>query len=83
MCSHRTWSTDGNNQYGPWNENYPISNIEEFLIAFKADNTYAKTYTVEFSADGQNFQEMINVKDAKYKDVMENKIDPQHIITIQ
>ena len=57
-------------------ENYPISNIEEFLIAFKADNTYAKTYTVEFSADGQNFQEMINVKDAKYKDVMENKIDP-------
>ena len=57
-------------------ENYLISNIEEFLIAFKADNTYAKTYTVEFSADGQNFQEMINVKDAKYKDVMENKIDP-------
>ena len=32
-------------------ENYLISNIEEFLIAFKADNTYAKTYTVEFSAD--------------------------------
>ena len=57
-------------------ENYPISNIEEFLIAFKADNTYAKTYTVEFSSDGQNFQEMVNVKDAKYKDVMENKIDP-------
>ena len=57
-------------------ENYLISNIEEFLIAFKADNTYAKTYTVEFSADGQNFQKMINVKDAKYKDVMENKIDP-------
>ena len=57
-------------------ENYPISNIEEFLIAFKANNTYAKTYTVEFSADGHNFQEMINVKDAKYKDVMENKIDP-------
>ena len=56
-------------------ENYPISNIEEFLIAFKADNTYAKTYTVEFSADGQNFQEMVNVKDAKYKTVMENKID--------
>ena len=57
-------------------ENYSISNIEEFLIAFKADNTYAKTYTVEFSSDGQNFREMINVKDAKYKDVMENKIDP-------
>ena len=56
-------------------ENYPISNIEEFLIAFKADNTYANTYTVEFSADGQNFQEMVNVKDAKYKTVMENKID--------
>ena len=56
-------------------ENYPISNIEEFLIAFKADNTYAKIYTVEFSADGQNFQEMVNVKDAKYKTVMENKID--------
>ena len=56
-------------------ENYPISNIEEFLIAFKADNTYAKTYTVEFSSDGQNFQEMVNVKDAKYKTVMENKID--------
>lgn len=55
--------------------NYSISYVEEFLIAFKEENTYASEYTVEFSEDGQKYDEVISVQGAKYKKVIENKID--------
>lgn len=57
-------------------EAYAKERIDEFLIAFKADNTNATYYTVEFSSDGETYEQVISVENAAYKDVLENKFDP-------
>ena len=54
---------------------YDKSEIDEILIAFKEENTYAKSYTISFSADGKKYEDNITVKDAKYKSVLEDKFD--------
>ena len=76
-CVHTTHGTKTATINMDLKENYPIENIEEVLIAFKEVNTYAKDYTVEFSADGENYQQVVDGKPAKYKDMFENKIDQE------
>ena len=51
------------------------NSISEVLMAFKADNTYASKYNIEFSADGINYEEVITVTNNAYKEVFEDKFD--------
>lgn len=49
--------------------------IQETLIAFKADNTNATDYSIAFSADGTNYETVIEVTGAAYKEALEDEFD--------
>lgn len=52
------------------------NSIDEVLLAFKADNTNATDYTIEFSDNETDYEEVIAVTDAAYKEALEHKFDP-------
>ena len=43
--------------------------IDEVLIAFKADNTNATAYNIQFSEDGVNYEKVIDKANVAYKAV--------------
>ena len=50
--------------------------IDEVLIAFKANNTNATAYNVQFSEDGTNYEKVIDKTGVEYKTALEDKFDP-------
>ncbi len=54
---------------------YAKDEIDEVLIAFKANNTNATAYNIEFSGDGTNYEKVIDVTGAEYKEALEDKFD--------
>lgn len=50
--------------------------IYEVLLAFKAENTMATAYTIEFSANGSDYEQVMDVTNAKYKETFEHEFDP-------
>lgn len=55
--------------------NYRKDQILEVILAFKADNTYAKNYTIQFSSDGENYEDVAVVENAEYSTLFETKVD--------
>ena len=49
--------------------------IQETLIAFKADNTNATAYNIQFSADGENYETVTEVTGAAFKEALEDEFD--------
>ncbi len=54
---------------------YDASDIEAVLMAFKAENTSATAYNVEFSSDGTNYETVAEVTEKAYADTYEDKVD--------
>ena len=49
--------------------------IDEVLLAFKANNTNATEYNIEFSEDGTNYEKVIDKTNVEYKAAYEDKFD--------
>ncbi|MCI9618156.1 MAG: hypothetical protein HFG31_09250, partial [Eubacterium sp.] len=49
--------------------------IDEIIMAFKADNTNATDYNVQFSEDGTNYEKVLEKTDVAYKEALEDKVD--------
>lgn len=49
--------------------------IEEVLLAFDNENTYAKDFTIEFSKDGSQYETVAAVQDIAYASPVEVKVD--------
>lgn len=57
-------------------KDYDKNQIDEVLMAFKANNTNATAYNIEFSGDGTNYEKVIDVTGAEYMEPYEDKFDP-------
>lgn len=49
--------------------------IDEVLLAFKANNTNATEYNIEFSEDGTKYEKVIDKTNVEYKAAYEDKFD--------
>ena len=49
--------------------------VDEIIMAFKADNTNATEYNVQFSEDGTNYEKVLEKTDVAYKEALEDKVD--------
>ena len=54
---------------------YNAHEIEEVILAFKADNTYSSDYTIQFSSDGTNYETVYTATDVVYSEFLEDKVD--------
>lgn len=52
-----------------------INDIDEVLIKFENNLTYAKGINIQFSKDGESYETVYNTNDASYYDPMDLKID--------
>lgn len=50
--------------------------IDEVLLAFKANNTNATAYNIQFSEDGTNYEKVIDKTGVEYKTALEDKFNP-------
>ncbi len=53
----------------------PIDEIEEVLLAFTGNNTYAKDFNIQFSKDGNRYDTVADIVDCVYASPVEVKID--------
>lgn len=74
-CVKTTWGNQNATITLDLGTAYPKDMIDEVLIAFKANNTNATAYTVEFSENGTDYEKVIDVTKAEYKDAYEDKFD--------
>ncbi|MBQ2642880.1 MAG: discoidin domain-containing protein [Eubacterium sp.] len=51
------------------------SDINEVLLKFVNNITYAKAFNIQFSSDGADYETVANVTDGKYADPVEVKVD--------
>ena len=56
-------------------KDYKKDQIDGVLLAFKNGDTYGKKYTVEFSEDGKNFEQVATIENSEFKNYFENKLD--------
>ena len=54
---------------------YDAKDINEVLIKFVNNNTYAKAFNIQFSKDGENYQTVANVTNGTYADPVEVKVN--------
>lgn len=69
------WGEDNANIILTLEKSIPATDIEEVLLAFVAQNTMAKDFTIQFSNDGQNYQTVAKVTDCEYASPVEVKVD--------
>lgn len=56
-------------------ENINKNMIDEIIMAFKADNTNAISYNVQFSDDGTAYETVVEKEGVAYKEALEDKVD--------
>ena len=49
--------------------------IDEIILAFKADNTNATAYNVQFSSDGIHYEKVLDKTEVTYAEALEDKVD--------
>lgn len=49
--------------------------IDEIILAFKADNTNATAYNVQFSSDGIHYEKVLDKTEVAYAEALEDKVD--------
>ena len=54
---------------------YDKKSIDEIMMSFKSDITNATDYKVEFSADGEKYETVLQKSGVPYKSVLEDKLD--------
>ena len=56
-------------------QNVSKNMIDEIIMAFKADNTNATSYNVQFSEDGINYEKVLDRTGVAYQETLEDKVD--------
>lgn len=75
-CVETVWGTKTATITLDLGQNVEKSLIDEVLIAFKANNTNATAYNIQFSEDGKNYEKVIDKTGVEYKTALEDKFDP-------
>ncbi|MCR5704013.1 MAG: discoidin domain-containing protein [Eubacterium sp.] len=69
------WGEDNATAILELQESVDINNINEVLIKFVNDVTYAKGFNIQFSKDGSNYETVYETEDQGYKDPVEVQIN--------
>ncbi len=56
-------------------DTYRKEDIEKVLFVFKEANTFATHYTIEFSEDGNTYEQVFSTTSAEYAEVVEDTVD--------
>ena len=56
-------------------KSYDSSMIQEVLLAFKDNNTFANNYTVQFSSNGEDYETVYTAEKISFSKVFENPVD--------
>ena len=56
-------------------KSYDSSTIQEVLLAFKDNNTFANNYTVQFSSNGEDYETVYTAEKVSFSKVFENPVD--------